>query len=319
MNKMAEEQLLTSYLLGDLPEEEQARIEERIFADDDFYEQIEAATAELADDYARGELTPRERVRYEQRFLFSESGRERAAFARTMARAFDKAPAAAANETSSWRQSIRAFFRGRPISLQFSMAAVMLALALGIGWVIRQNLALRSQLDHSRAEQARLQRQADLATERQRARGEELRAALERERVEREKLQKELDQARVPQSPPAIPAFVSFLLTPGLTRGSDEPEKLVVPAAARQIRLRLDTGGDDDYRSFHAEIRARRGALVWSQAGISARAAASGTIIPLIVPTGALPPGEYELTLQGVVRRGEARVIGYYYFNILRN
>jgi hypothetical protein len=82
--------------------------------------------------------------------------------------------------------------------------------------------------------------------------------------------------------------------------------------------LRLDTGGDDDYRGFRAELRTMRGALILSRGGLSARATAAGSIVPLTLAADALSPGEYELTLKGVARRGDERDIGYYYFNILK-
>jgi hypothetical protein len=274
--------------------------------------------AELADDYARGELSSQERARYESRFLTSTNGHERLAFARTMAKAFDEAPATA-SEKRSWRDSVLAFFSLRSPALQFSMAAALLLLVLGGGWLLWQNRSLRSQLAQAQAEQSRLQRQAELANEQQRARGNELAAALDRERAEREKLQKEMDQARAQQPSSATPAFVSFLLSPGLIRDRDEPEKLDIPSTARQIRLRLDTGGDDDYHSFRAELRTMRGALILIRSGLSKRATASSSVVPLTLAADALSPGEYELTLKGITRRGDERDIGYYYFNILKN
>lgn len=321
MNRTAEEQLLLDYLLGDLPDEERARVEERMFADDAFGEQIEAMKAELADEFARGEMTARERSRYESRFLVSANGRQRVAFARTMARAFDQAPAAA-SEKSSWRpfrRAILSFFSLRAPALPFAMAAAMLLLALAGGWLLWQNRNLRSELDRAQAERSQLQREAALATEQQQTRGDELSAALDRERAEREKLEKELDRARAQQPSSATPAFVSFLLSPGLVRDRDEPEKLLIPSTARQIRLRLDTGGDDDYRSFRAELRTMRGALILSRDGLSGRATASGLIVPLTISASALSPGEYELTLKGIARRGDERDLGYYYFSIVKN
>jgi hypothetical protein len=321
MNRTAEEQLLLNYLLGDLPDEEKARVEERMFADDAFSEQIEAMKAELADEYARGEMTARERSRYEGRFLISANGRQRVAFARTMARAFAQAPVAAP-EKSSWRRfrpDLLSFFSLRAPALPFAMAAALLLLTLSGGWLLWQNRNLRAQLDRAQAEQSRMQREAELASQQQRTRGEELATALDRERAEREKLQQELDRARGQQSPPASPAFVSFLLSPGLVRDRGEPEKLSIPSTARQIRLRLDTGGDDSYRSFRAELRTMRGALILNRDGLSGRATASGLIVPLTISASALSPGEYELTLKGIARRGDERDLGYYYFSIVKN
>lgn len=321
VNRTAEEQLMMAYLLGDLPEQEKARVEERIFADDEFYEQIAALKAELADGYARGELTARERERFENRFLNSAQGRERLAFARTMARAFGEsgaaeisAPITASIEESSWRRSILTFFSARNPALQFSMAAAISLLLLGGLWLFWQNRSLQSQIEQARAEEDRWRRQA---AGRQ-TRSDELAAQLERERAEREKLQNELDQARTEPAPSSKLAFVSFLLSPGLIRDRDEPEKLVIPRAARQIRLQLDTAGDDDYRSFRAELRTARGNLVWSQDQLSTQSTDTGAAVPLILPAGVLSAGEYELALRGVDSSGQSKDIGYYYFIILK-
>lgn len=47
------EQSITRFLLGELPEDERQNIEERFFADNSFYEQVLAVQEELADDYVR--------------------------------------------------------------------------------------------------------------------------------------------------------------------------------------------------------------------------------------------------------------------------
>ncbi len=49
---------LRAYLLDKLTPEERSRLEERMFADDEFFDRMLDAENDLADDYAAGELSP---------------------------------------------------------------------------------------------------------------------------------------------------------------------------------------------------------------------------------------------------------------------
>ena len=65
--------LMKRYLLGDVSDEEQIRLEECYFVDDDVFEQLSALEDELIDDYVRGELAEPQRNQFE--LSFSELGR----------------------------------------------------------------------------------------------------------------------------------------------------------------------------------------------------------------------------------------------------
>jgi hypothetical protein len=69
--ELAEEQLIRSYFLGDLPESEQERIQERVVTDQDFFEISLIIESELVDDYAFGRISDREREKLESGFLRS--------------------------------------------------------------------------------------------------------------------------------------------------------------------------------------------------------------------------------------------------------
>ena|SRR5215813_4086191 len=77
--------LLSRFLLGDLPEEQQAKIEERAFQDADYMRLIQAVEVDLIDEYVRGGLPDRERRQFEARFFESEDRRRKVEFARTLA------------------------------------------------------------------------------------------------------------------------------------------------------------------------------------------------------------------------------------------
>jgi hypothetical protein len=69
--ELAEEQLIRSYFLGDLPESEQERILERLFTDQLFFETLLVIEGELIDDYALGLVSDQEREKLETGFLRS--------------------------------------------------------------------------------------------------------------------------------------------------------------------------------------------------------------------------------------------------------
>jgi len=313
---------MIAYLLGQVAEEEQARLEERLFADDEFYEQLQALKAELADDYAHGELSTHDRETFASRFLTTSQGREQLAFARVMASALPEiraeeattlAPIEITTEERSWRQSLLASLRAP--ALQFALAAAALLFALGGFWLFSEMRKLRSQLEQARAEQIELRRQQqerEQQTAEQRARNEELSARLRDEQAERERLQKVLEQSR-----PLNASIPAFILSPALIRGSNEPEKLIVPRFARRIRLQLDLGGDDRYENFRVEVRTARGNLIWSQDTGTVRATPLGKAVSLLLPASLLRNGEYELTLKGIASRSKLEDIGYYYCNVI--
>src|SRR4051812_7338736 len=81
-----DESLLVRYLLGNLTEEEQVRVEDQAFAEPDYLRAIEAAEADLIDYYVRGELAQADRQAFERRFLTSPQRRGKVEFARALAR-----------------------------------------------------------------------------------------------------------------------------------------------------------------------------------------------------------------------------------------
>src|SRR5262245_31044689 len=79
------EKLLTRYLLGRLPEEQQLQVEGEFLSDDQRYEWLLALENELFYDYAQNKLSPDEREQFEKRFLSSEQNRKRAMIASAVA------------------------------------------------------------------------------------------------------------------------------------------------------------------------------------------------------------------------------------------
>src|SRR5690242_12933501 len=82
--------LWTRYLLGELRGEEQNRIEEQFFTDEDSYHQLLALEDELKYEYAQRGLTPQQRKAFEERFLhFPQDRRKMAVAGEILNKAFE--------------------------------------------------------------------------------------------------------------------------------------------------------------------------------------------------------------------------------------
>ena len=72
---------IREYLLGNLVEEEQQKIEERLMVEDDLFEELEISKGELIEEYRSGELARKERSWFEENYLATPEGRQRYTFA----------------------------------------------------------------------------------------------------------------------------------------------------------------------------------------------------------------------------------------------
>ncbi|MEP7338428.1 MAG: hypothetical protein ABI977_11890, partial [Acidobacteriota bacterium] len=316
------EGLIVRYLLGDLPEEEQARLEERAFADRRCTEDIVAVEGDLIDEYVRGGLSNAERRLFEQRFLASAERRQKVEFARALAQvaSASAAEAAAQPATIHWWEAVIAFLRGSNPAFQFSMAASALILVLGVSWLIVETSRLRAQVAQLQAKQQAEQqtRQQQEEALRQQAasasaRSEDLAVQLERERERREELARQIERDQSRESSAGASFIASLFLPPGIGRSGAERPKLMVPQSARLARLQIGLEREDEFKSFRVEIRTAQGQEVWTQDHLRPRQSRAGRVINLTIPGNTLSPGQYELTLKGVIDPQNTEDVRYYW------
>ena len=318
----ANETLIRSFLLGELPEEQRESLEARLFNEDDFYAEVLAVQEELADDYVRGDLTAKERSQLQDYFARSPRRQKRLEFATALAQALEQPTVIqpiSANSTS-WFESFSALFRP---GWAYAATAAALALFVIAGWLVIQNRRLSSGIEQARGERDSVQQRSTVdqqAAERRAKELEEQIAGLKAEggqlKADIDQKEKELANLRRPgasSNSTAETALSTFILTPGLTRGNDEPEKLIIPTSAKALRVQLDLEREESYRGFVAEIRTARGNLVLSRSGLTMHRTNYGQAVSIVVPANVLSNGEYEVTLKGVSAR-DFQVVGYYYF-----
>src|SRR5262249_44452143 len=134
--------LLIRFLLGELEDEERTRVAERSFLDDDLFDRLLEAENDLVDRYVKGELTARERERFEKVVLQREPMRERVAFARTLESALS-GPSRVSSAASAIQTDARVGGNRKRFRYGLAVAAALVVIVGGAVWIIRRGEVLR--------------------------------------------------------------------------------------------------------------------------------------------------------------------------------
>jgi hypothetical protein len=305
-----QDERVTRYLLGDLPEIEQTAVEQGYFADPEKFEEVWAAENELVDRYVRGRLSRGERELFERNYLKSPNHRERVATARKLLEAADRhvaesgpAPRVVAPAPSRLMEMLSFLLTPRFLA----PAAAFLLLLSAFSWLVIERSRLNEELEKT---------QAQLSDQQRRAR--EFEGQWTAEREQSGKLKSDLDRAleALAQKPPQKPRSIfSFLLASALTtrNGGEDQQRIPIPREADIVRLRMKVKNGDS-RGFQASIRKVGGGDVWNQRSIKARSGA----ITVNVPADRLPAEDYFLKLSVMTPTGEEEEIKTYAFRVIR-
>ncbi|MFL6259303.1 MAG: anti-sigma factor family protein [Thermoanaerobaculia bacterium] len=269
-----DDELLRSYLLGQLPEDEADRLEGRLLTEDDLFELSEAVEADLLADYAQGGLAPAERERVQRRLASSPQGRERLMLARSLSKLAGRD-----------RQAAPLPFTGRTVTprrpaLRWAALAAGLFVAAGLGWIALEQQGHRE--SHEKP--------APPITE----------VSLGHEAPPPQ-------HKAVPPAPAPAPEPVKAVFQLALTslRGAEAAEKLRVPAGAGTVELQISVEGMDDLKSFHLTVRNRKGRTVKEWTRLKPRNLNRARVLVVEMPAERLPAGRYEIQAQGLTPGGE--------------
>jgi hypothetical protein len=263
---------LVRYLLGELPEEEAERLDERSVIDEAFALRLREIENDLVDRYARGEPFALERL--SQRIQQSAHLQDKVQFAGALNRVTGGSRRTAMSQTAQPASSSRWL---RALS---AAAVVLLAVA---GYLGVRTTQLQGELDRVRSRQDAVQQQnADL--------------------------QRDLDRARsTPQTPVAPAAFV----IPPPRRGVEGETTIVIPSGAEEVVLRL-TVESDAYRTFWAALRDPSNRGLWRSADLAATADGANRIVTLTIPTASLRSGRLMVELSGLLADGSVEAAANY-------
>ena len=102
-----DQELICRYLLGELPDHEQAELERRYFIDDELFQRLLKIEDELIDKYVRGEFSDQECERLEKHFLKSKEHRKRVIYAQAVKKVIAEMSKDASRHRSRWWDKLK--------------------------------------------------------------------------------------------------------------------------------------------------------------------------------------------------------------------
>lgn len=293
MAEPAEEHtLIRRYLLSDLDEEQQERVETRLLLEEDFGRDISVVRNELFDEYVAGTLSESERERFEQRHLATPDGRRNLLFTKAL-HAYAETSAAnggRVRETSSAWQRFLALIRTQRLSVALPLVALLLLASFYAVWRVRENRRLSGPESAAQARRATLEQ------------------ALAR-----------LNAGEgTPTSGAEQPgAVASATLIRNLVRGEPGRRSVTVGGAMKVVRLHLVVEADR-YERYSAVLLNGEDAELAAVSGLPAGVLEGGKVVTLNLPADQLPAGDYQVSLNGISADGRPEPVGLFSFRLLR-
>ena len=314
------------YLLGDLAEEDAARLEEKYFADDSAFEVMALAEDEIIDAYVRDELSPEDRRRFEENFLSSPRISQRIELAKILKAkassrrvshddvpvlhgpAVDQKQASNREKGSRWWKNVWQPFR------QPAFASLVLVLIgagiLGVEWYrVREE---SKQLLASRAELERQNRDLIADNNKRALETDQLIEALKTKEAENAKLNEQLEQAsnKPALTLPVIPILLPLAGSRG--EGIDQTVKLPEEPSIFKLKIPLE---EAKYERYSVIIKTPEDRVVSGPR----EARAQGRILIVQLASTRFIPGDYIVTVSGVSSLGKRDEIEDYTLRIIRS
>ena len=138
--------MIRQYLLGQLAEEEQQAIEQRLLTEDALFEELEVTEDELFDEYVADELTPVDRKQFEQYFLSTPERQRELKFAAGLYQCVakktlpdDANPRSVAVNQGSWLERTSLAWRGQTQLFRMAAIAAFVVVIAGAFWLSRMD------------------------------------------------------------------------------------------------------------------------------------------------------------------------------------
>lgn len=286
---------LIGYVLGKLDESEQQRLEENCLADPDLAEEVWATWDDLADAFLRGELPESERQQFAARVSASPVLRKRLAEAKAFLCAVDIAATPKA-VLESRPKRLTGFVRRMAALLlpqpKYAMAAIAVALLLGIAW-----LAFRPSQPIPKTD-------GDLA-------------------VFVTPTPEPIQPTPMPlASPGATPVsngamLATLLLSLDVARDVADSPALQITSQTQTAQLQLELP-QTSASQLRATLQKRGGDTVKTWNKLLPRRYKTMTVITLQLPAHSLDAGDYVVKLSAVSSANESSPRHSYYFQVVR-
>lgn len=333
MKETEDRQMLIRYLLDDLSESEQDRVEKRYFVDDEFYTKILVAEDELIDSYVQGELSQDEQKRFDQVYMTSPSRRKKVEANRHLLNhVLNPSPTA-----TLWYRFLyplkQILVPNRETGLRYSLAGLLLIGVLCglLGWLLFERGRIRSEMEQARAQwqqkESEYQRQVAVlqqqppsivspvvspkSSEIDSQGGRELgvRSAQEpgtEKQPVRAFTKKGIEGVRVP---PSVVAF-GFPHAGVRTLNAEDraPRLLVIPRGSILVRLTVGLV-QNEYAAYSLSLRKVGGPVVWSQSVPRNRPVPSADQVEVDLPAALFQSQDYILQVTASDPAGEDEIL----------
>lgn len=297
------EQLIIDYLLGDLPESENERLDELSVTNDEFAEFLQAVENDLVDAYVRDNLSENKRARFQSHYLASSKRREKVAFAQTFLNYADKASIVEQKETE-----IKRFVPSRTFHwVGIAAALVMLFLC---GYLLLANMRRQSQIAQMKEEYTALkQREQKLSHDlvRLRSSDSEKEKELAHARDKLEALERQLADHE------SVPVKVLALTLLPQQRGLTSIPKVIIPAESVSLAVTLKLESDD-FPLYEAALKdPATDKVLWH----SSKLKSVNHSVILKIPGSVFKSQNYMVEVSGISGSGNAEIISGYPFNVV--
>jgi len=309
------DEMMKRYLLGDLSEEDQIRLQESFLRDKECFEQLKLVEDDLIDEYVHNQLSRDDRERFETYYLVTNGRREKVEFVQDLVKAL----------ALPWRRAAWLFLRSQWQSFWEARTAIRKP-ALVLAWgglavialfLAAQTIRLRSDFRRLSAAHSILsQREQDLQaqTQQERNRNNELAESLSRAKDQLSELESKLSQLSASRL-----AAVSFVLASGFLQSRGEGgdvKQLIIPAGISLAHLQLNFESTTEYQRYRMSLKTGSGE-VWSQDSLPVRIKGAEKAIVIDLPAAVLRADDYVITLSGVNRDGSMTTVENYSFRVL--
>ncbi|MBA3515731.1 MAG: hypothetical protein H0T77_15325 [Pyrinomonadaceae bacterium] len=328
-------------LLGELPEQEQAQLEEAYFADDELFERFLAVKDDMIDAYAREDYTGEKRARFEQHFLASEPRRQHVEESKEFIRAVSAASLNAAivngtlnapteSSAASWWRSTSNLFALQPVVLRGTIATLLLVALVGSWAFVRhfqRQRAMREQLQNQETARGQQEEERGLtsvsplndnSTDLARNNATNLGTHTPAANLNNAPASERAAQPRIAnqRSQKLVPAqIVSLSLLPFVSRDGNSSNSLTLGPDTRAVRLHL-AFKEDSYRRYDVVLGTVDGDRVLQRRGLKARSDNGVKSVTLTLDPAVFRRQDYIATLNGLTAEGKLETISDYYFRV---
>lgn len=260
------DQEIIDYLLGDIAEPDQLRVEDSLFDSDDSFERLSAIETRLVDLYVLDKLSPQERKLFEEKYLISSRRQAQVADSTNFIHLLDsyrnRQRSSLPEKPKPW---FALFLDTHAFAVQGALALLLVTVSVGFVWLLTDRARLKSQ---SEALQANVrQKEQELraqASNQERVTSE--RTAIDLERTELNQFQESLkqkEQELQAWEATARPTFATIVLSAIVRSGLDAPELEIRPYH-KTVRLVANLEGELAER-YRVSLKKVSGEVVWSK------------------------------------------------------